>query len=195
MLNDEAKIREKLLSRLQPKLPEKSKVSALHSINWYEYIDLKDHYSISPFFVVQRLLPVIFIWILLGFYKVFAGFTLNNFTVFFNALFSLLSVIIIFLGIYWEIYRRSLQMSIDGLRFSVTKGVLKKVSGSLTLRYNDVIYLYRTSSDVLFGLYQIQVFGSNQTRSEYAHLPALSKQDALDLFKFLTSELSYQVSI
>jgi hypothetical protein len=190
-----------MIFRTTLNMPPKSRLHGHYSLSWYENIDLDEIYPISFAFVLQHSLPFLFSYLVLIFLITLSR--LDLLPVGISTLLGAYGIYILVLGAFmllavmgfWEVYRRSIDIQIEGMRLNITKGIFKKTTGALVLRAHNVVYLYQNPLDLLFGVYQLQVCGSNLPKTEYAHIPALVADDAFDLFRFLADEFSSQVSI
>jgi hypothetical protein len=97
--------------------------------------------------------------------------------------------------IYWDIYRRNIEITIEGLRLNYTRGVIRKSTGSLVLRSHNLVQLFQRPLDRFFNVWEVQVYASNQPNVEFALIPGLTREDGYDLLRFFTSEFSKQVTV
>lgn len=183
------------------RLPYESRLAAIHPLSWHTSYDLLSTYKIQVTFSVIRSLPFIILFFILGLAAILelrVGIRLTN------QAFEPIAVILINLlngacligsFMYWEAQRRNIHASMDGLRLVVSRGVVKKVSGALIFRANDIGYLYQTPIDYLFGTWNVQIIGSLQTKPENALIPSLSREDAFDFFRYFCSQVQRQVVI
>jgi membrane protein YdbS with pleckstrin-like domain len=184
-----------------PPIPEQSKLTEFHRLNWYESIDLRKHYKIRFTLIIQKIFP----WLVgyvsaLGLLALFGRLELiikpsTPLDFVLCALLATATLMLLILAVFWEIYRQSIEVRLEGLRLTFSHGVMKKSTGSLIIRSQNIVNVYQTPPDRLFGVYQLQIYGSNQPETEYALIPALSSEDAFDLFRFLASNLSKQLKV
>jgi hypothetical protein len=184
-----------------PVIPLKSKLAGYHSLNWYDSIDLTKIYPISKAYALQlNAIPtvtVIFLWLIwLAAERLpLVNFYLEERRLVVTSILSLISIFVLCKLFFHEVMRRSTRIEIEGLRLNFSLGIFKKVSHSLVLRSWDVIRVHRTFQDYLFGVFRVQIYGSNLKYKEFALFPALKRKDAFDLFRFLHDELSKQDNI
>lgn len=178
--------------------PEKSRLYPKYKLNWYQQIDLMEHYQLSRRLAIKMAVPYLGV----TFAVIIAA--LVRYTemtelvhpwepIWWSIVFG--SSVILSLGalVYGELYRKAINASFEGLRFNVTKGVFKRSYGSMTFRSYDVIDLYQDAIDYFLGIYQFQIIGSNLPTRYYTYLPGLAREEAFDLYRFVTRELKNQV--
>jgi uncharacterized membrane protein YdbT with pleckstrin-like domain len=92
-----------------------------------------------------------------------------------------------------DLYRRSFNYEMEGLRFVVSRGVLIKTVGSLPLLPISEIYIQRSFPDILCGLANLDIFTPMDQTRKFARIEALSPADAHRLQTFLGDLLTTQV--
>jgi hypothetical protein len=183
-----------------PSIPSRSKLTDIHRMRWDDGVDIRQHYTIRYSFVIQRMLPWLSLYccillLVVTLYILESPLTSGRTLSVLIAMLATGGVLIFGLVVFWSLYLRSLEIHIEGLRLTYSRGVMRKSTGSIVMRGHNVVNVFQTFSDYLLGLYQLQVFGSNQPHAEYALIPALSAEDAFDLFRFFTSSLSKQTKV
>lgn len=179
-------------------LPRYSKLTQQHRLNWFDSFDLREHYKIKDAFIIQNISPYIVIalvtWLAVG-YFVFIDPTqpLVLTTLISAGIAAIVSVVVA--TFFWIWYRRKIEFTVDGLRLNNTRGIIKKYTGSIVIRAHNMFYIYQRPIDLPFGIWNFQMYGSNQLKPEHAHFPGLSREDAYDIFRFFTNEVSQQVTV
>jgi hypothetical protein len=96
---------------------------------------------------------------------------------------------------YWELYRRTLEFGTDGFRLLISKGVLRKKIGSIPLIPVTELVIYHDNLDVLLGLHQVHVLAPVDSGDKLGILEGFSKDNAMELERFLAAQLNNQIFI
>lgn len=110
-------------------------------------------------------------------------------------LYSVFSAVVVFKYLYAELYRSTLEYSLDGFRLHVRRGVFVRNSGSVPLSQFGEVYVRRTVVDVLCGVYEFQLLLSLDPTKSFAKIEGLSKTSAFGLQDFLNEFLSKQLFV
>lgn len=98
--------------------------------------------------------------------------------------------------IYWEMYRRSIDVRINGFRFEVTKGVIWKVLHSSHLVPHTNVFVRQNSFfDVILGLASLEVYLVNSRSPDQCHIPHMPRLRANKLKSLLTHEMDKHLSL
>lgn len=99
-------------------------------------------------------------------------------------------------AIYWEMYRRSIDVRINGFRFEVTKGVIWKVLHSSHLVPHTNVFVRQNSFfDVILGLASLEVYLVNSKSPDQCHIPHMPRLRANKLKSILTHEMDKHLSL
>jgi hypothetical protein len=181
---------------------KKARFSEIDSrqLSWYTQQDLRDRYKISFAFVLMKCLK----WLALCIatwagYIYWHGFESILVPQSFTQHLQLIGVrmtlaVLLFMLLYWEMYRRMLEVRIVGFRLIVTQGVLWKVRGSMAIVPIMQITVKQSGLDLLFNIYRVVMWvPGNSEEDDMLTIPGLSHSSAYDLHNFMTIELNRQV--
>jgi hypothetical protein len=188
---------------------------ATRQLYWYKNEDLLNRYRVSQHFVLEHTLHWLFLTVLswgiyinifgiegvftppLFFGPLFANSLFPEGTlqgiVFYLARGSLL--IFLFMVIYWELYRRSIELRISGFRLIHTRGIIWKTRVSMAVIPVMQIFIEQSFFDLLFDHYRIRIWLPGNAQTDTFIIPSLCREHAFDLQNFLSAELSRQVFI
>jgi membrane protein YdbS with pleckstrin-like domain len=175
----------------------------LTHIDWYTEYSLTNLFPTSHLFTIQKSITFLFIasvsWILylyFGWDQFMLLITKSKYitenTLKFVGI-KLTVLLVVLTTIYWELYRRSLRLSLRAFRFEFTRGVFWKVRGSLPLMAGNQVYIKQSPLDMLFGLYKVHILVPGPQDENYTSIEGLSYKRAQQLNAFLTRELNKQV--
>jgi hypothetical protein len=181
---------------------KKSRFSEIdgRQLKWYTHHDLRERYNISFRFVLMKCLKwlglAVVAWFTYLYVYGLAGIIApESFTQHLFLITARLTLaIFLFALLYWELFRRTLEMRIVGFRFILTHGVLWKIRASIAIIPVMQITVKQTGLDLLFDVYRIAMWvpGSSD-HDDMLVIPGLNRTDAYDFHNFMTIELNRQV--
>lgn len=177
------------------KAPQRSQVDNLH---WNQKRDLSDLVRISAYFTLSRMaLPMIalfgavLIW-LIGKLVLQGGVELS-FAEGLCIRASLLGFIAV--GLYLEFWRRELRTEIDGFVIQISSGVFRRRRLSFPVTPFVTVALEQTKGERAFGYYSVVLRSVNLPGSGIVVLPAIKKEQALELSDFIVAQSNRTSSI
>lgn len=160
---------------------------------------LSKRYPISRRLVIKRVLPWLSVFSGLGCFVLAVRFNAAGQIGFISSmpavqqilLLLLSAAFLIFIGklVYEILWRTCYYYAIEDSNLVISKGILIRQRGSFPLSRITDVYLNRSFSDFIFGLYNLNVSTPTEHSGEFAEINGLSKQVAIQLQNLLTRTL------
>jgi hypothetical protein len=167
-------------------------------INHERITDLRHFFNISFVFTLQKSL-----WIFILIFMAWAGYLVafglqdikiplaSEYTVSLLTLLRLMTLLPLIVVGYWELYRGTIELRIEGFRIIMTSGVFLKLYDSRAICSVSSLAVMQTNWDKFLNVFHVE-FRSGPTPPEIGPLtvPALTEADALKMEQYLSTQLS-----
>jgi hypothetical protein len=180
-------------------IPELTIEDEVSRFRWDKKDSLQEMATISPLFVFEKIFMLIFITIFLASLPLFLakfGFLNRSEAVIFSFYGLCIGLIFILLrAVYWEIYRRSIKLSINGYRLELERGVWHKIYGSIHLQPHTNFYIRQNSwLQMILGTCTLEILPVSTPNPELVSLESLTTSNAHQLRSYLTKRIDQQVT-
>jgi membrane protein YdbS with pleckstrin-like domain len=175
---------------------ERARPTQAQNLTWLEEQSLREITKISLLFSVAKSLKVLSLAslslaIYIGIYGFEGVLRVESFSqhvqllivrgVVAAGLFSLL---------YWEVYRQSIEMWVDGFTLRVSRGVFFKKRSVMPISPFLTVFIQQSPFEFLCRLYSCHMYTINSPSTDILTVPAMTRKNAFALKAYLTAQVN-----